>query len=196
MSEFSISRKPSSVSISPYLLLYRWNIIKPPPLLWGEFSSIIFGILTTSSHTTTIFLSLPCSLPPWSASLFPRSLVSPELWCSFPCGLFLHLLPHFPTRPCFIWWIFHRPVETVLLLSHPIPRHRPGSQYLSPSETIASLRRVRGTSGDRVAYHMKKNGSVYSLKLYMPQSAASIKKSGLRWPQLYHGVTEWIWDMG
>lgn len=64
-----------------------WNTIKPPPLLWGEFLSIIFGNLSTSSHTIKIFLSLLYFIPPWTAELFHGSLVALELWCSFPCGL-------------------------------------------------------------------------------------------------------------
>lgn len=107
----------------PHLLLK----IRNPALLLGYF------------HLSYVGFELPhnkiISSLSWLAS--SHSLVSPRLWYSFSWG-FISI--SFCTSPPahFIWWIFHRPVETVLF-SHPILRHCPSSQYLSPSDMITSL---------------------------------------------------------
>lgn len=85
----------------------------------GNFRLSEVGFWASCSHTTKTFLRLTF-LSFLLCTFLPPSLVSSKLWCSFPLWTRLHLLPHFPTHPSFAWWIFHRPVETDLLLSHPL----------------------------------------------------------------------------
>lgn len=175
MWEFNILRKLPSVSSQRYLLLYRQTIIKPPPLLWGEFPSIICGILTTSSHTTSF---------PSYVSFLP----GPHRSCLAPL--------------CFLNYDVHSPVDSSpspVALPHPPLLHLmnisqasrdsppPLSSYSQTPSVLSvpitfrddsiivlgkvHLRRPEG-SGEHIIW--RKSGSVYSLKLYTPQSAASI----------------------
>lgn len=100
----------------------------------------------------------------------------------------LHL--HLPARPCFIWWIFYRPVGTSLLLSHPIPRlsvpitSREGSIITLGQEHL--MRPQQSQENTAVCTHLSYR--------YIVLKAQHLSQSQwLCWPEHCNSILEWTW---
>lgn len=123
-------------------------------------------------HLSDVGFELPHHKNLFLASSSPVLSCLPNCETGSPVDSSPSPLQHFPTRPCSVWWIFHRAEETaLLLLAGPILRLGPSSRYLSPSETIVSVCLGR----EWWAYHIRRKRSVYSPKSYTVSFSSGIQ---------------------